>query len=263
MNKVDFGHGVIYEGDCLEVLPILSGQSIDLIVTDPPYNVSKQGGNLQNILNGKKHGGKNAGRRDFGEWDYHFNPQIYVKYFDSLLSNNGQSYIFGLTDVVELWLTVLKERFDGVKLMDWIKPDPVPQIRQRHWCSANEFFIWAWRGKYTFNYLGHRKMFTYQFYQAPKQQKERIHPTQKPLKLIEKLILVSSNPNETVLDCFLGSGTTAVAAYHTGRRWIGIEKEPKYFDLACQRIENEMKQPSMFDEWTQQNNPLAPALPGC
>jgi site-specific DNA-methyltransferase (adenine-specific) len=73
------------------------------------------------------------------------------------------------------------------------------------------------------------------------------HPTTKPVGLIGKLIMATTNPGFTVMDCFMGSGTTGVACIRTGRKFIGIEKDPQYFDIACKRINEELKQGRLFD----------------
>jgi site-specific DNA-methyltransferase (adenine-specific) len=74
------------------------------------------------------------------------------------------------------------------------------------------------------------------------------HETQKPIKLMKELVMLFSNPEQTVLDPFMGSGTTGVACVKLGRKFIGIELDDKYFDIACRRIEQAYKQPDMFIE---------------
>lgn len=242
------GGGVSYElilGDCLQIMKGMADKSVDLIVADPPYNVSVKGGNLENILSTKKHAGKAAGRRDFGEWDYGYSPTETIAEMDRLLSACGQVYIFTLSELIGEWITGLKQSFEGVKIIDWIKPDPVPSVRQRHWCSANEFIVWAWRGKHTFNYLGHSQMYTWQMYQAPKTI-ERVHPNQKPVPLLKKLVTVSSNPGDIVLDPFCGSGSTGVACIKSGRNFVGIEKDEHYFEIGKKRLADAAAQPLLL-----------------
>ena len=232
----DFINKVIC-GDCLEVMKEIPDNSIDLVVTDPPYNASVRGGDLEGIF-AKRRPGRDAGRREYGSWDYDYVPQKTVQQINRILSKNGQAYIFCSSHLLGEWLRVLPLYFDATMVIDWVKPDPVPSVRQRQWCSANEFIMWTRRGHYVFNYLEHGMMFSWQLYQAPKGN-ERVHPTQKPVKLIEKIIRVSSDKERIILDPFLGSGTTAVAAKRLGRKYIGIEINPDYCRIAEERLAQE------------------------
>jgi site-specific DNA-methyltransferase (adenine-specific)/modification methylase len=81
------------------------------------------------------------------------------------------------------------------------------------------------------------------------------HPTQKPIALMKWCIEQCKNNPQTILDPFMGSGTTGVAAVQMGRKFVGIEREPKYFDIACRRIEDAQKQADMFAETTPQTQP--------
>lgn len=236
----------LHLGDCLEVMRGMADASVDLVVIDPPYNISVEGGSLKGIFKGKKSAGQNAGLREFGEWDYGFDPFASCAEFNRIVSADGQVYVFCLSTLLGEWMGELRRYFVGAQVIDWIKPDPMPSIRQRQWCSANEFIVWAWRGKYTFNYLGHSQMYSWQMHQSPKTV-DRCHPNQKPLPLIKKLITVSSNPGDTVLDCFAGSGTTIVACIQTARNGIGIESDPTYHAIAQRRLEDAAAQPFLFE----------------
>lgn len=221
-------------GDCLELMRDLPDASVDAVITDPPFNVSVQNGSLVGI---KIHGaGKNGGRRDFGAWDFDFEPGMILPEFNRTAKDAAQFYVFSGTPLLSSWVDGLWEFSSGVMVLEWIKPDPVPQIRQRHWCSAHENIVWAYRGKYTFNYMGHSAMYSWQLAQAPKVPSERVHPNQKPIDLIAKYIAVSTNEGDTVLDPFMGSGTTGVACVKLNRNFIGMEINPDYFKIAEKRI---------------------------
>lgn len=129
----------------------------------------------------------------------------------------------------------------------WHKPDAAPQMNGQGPAFAVEPFVTAWCGSgYSrWNGGGRRNMF-----QHPTNSVERhgVHPTEKPVSLMAELVGLFSNHGELICDPFMGSGTTGVACVKRGRRFIGIEKDPKYFDIACERIDFASRQPDMFGE---------------
>jgi len=231
----DDGAVTLYLGDCLEILPTLSG--IDAVVTDPPYN-TRQANITANTL---RNPGQNAGKLDFGEWDENFDCRLAVSVFAQVLSKDGQAYVFASDKTVGAILAACDELGFSFKLLQWIKPDPLPQCRKRHWTSATEHVVWMYRGRYVFNFGKQIEMYTWQRQQAPKIANERFHPTQKPWELVAKYVTVSTDAGQLVCDPFMGSGTTGVACVRTGRRFIGIEIEPKYFEIAKGRIKAELE----------------------
>jgi len=216
----------IYNADCLKVLPWIG--AFDLLLTDPPFNVRQA--NLAKGNGTLRGAGRNSGTLDFGSWDEHFKPSDFVE----SLRMMPQAYIFSSDKLVAEWFAELMAHYSVLKLLTWVKPDPLPQCRQRHWVSASEHIVWAARDDYTFNFLGHSEMFSWTLQQAPKQ--ERYHPTEKPLAICRKLIAVSSNVGDVVIDPFMGSGTTLVAAKLDGRRAVGIEIEERYCEIAANRL---------------------------
>lgn len=124
------------------------------------------------------------------------------------------------------------------------KTNPMPRNRDRLYVTSCEFAVWAVKGKgWTFN----RQRETYEntvFEYPLVSHKERIHPTQKKVELIEDLIKIHSNENDIVLDCFMGSATTAVACLNTNRRFIGFELDSDYFELAMSRVDSKYIQQS-------------------
>lgn len=130
----------------------------------------------------------------------------------------------------------------------WFKPDGAPQFNGQGPAMAVEAFVTAWcgEGHSRWNGGGRRNMFQHQTNQSDR---HGVHPTEKPVSLISELVGLFSNPNDLVADPFLGSGTTAVACIKRGRRCIGIEKDPKYFDIACERVDFAARQPDMFGEF--------------
>lgn len=129
----------------------------------------------------------------------------------------------------------------------WFKPDSAPQMNGQGPAFAVEPFVTAWcaPGYSRWNGGGRRNLF-----QHPTNGTERDgrHPTEKPLSLMAELVGLFSNPGQLICDPFMGSGTTGVACIKRGRRFVGIEKDPKYFELACERIDFAARQPDMFSE---------------
>lgn len=228
----------IFHGDSREILPTLEAKSVDLVLTDPPYNVSRE-----NICRTIRGAGANAGTFHYGKWDYAFEPRAVSQELMRIISENGQFYIFASSVLLPEWISCLRDCFEW-KVLLWTKPDPLPQIRQRHWISAAEYILWFWRDKYTFNWLGHSSMFSWQMMQAPKVKAQRFHPNQKPLALLVRYLEVSSEPRGTVLDPFMGSGTTLLAAQQLKRRAIGIEIEERYCEIAARRLEGKKALPA-------------------
>ena len=141
----------------------------------------------------------------------------------------------------------------------WVKTDALPNLNGRRFTNNHETIIWSVKNKdckkYTFNYEFLKKInggiqmkdtdWVFGLCKGNERLKDKdgikAHPTQKPLKLIQQIILTASNKDDLVFDPFMGSGTTAVVAKALGRNWIGIEKEKKYVDLANKRITEYVK----------------------
>ena len=176
---------------------------------------------------------------DFGEWDKEFNLTSWIESALSILKTGGNIIIFNdwknmsyIKDELEKNNCLIKE------MIQWQKPNPMPRNRDRLYVTSCEFAIWATKGKgWTFN----RQRDTYEntiFKYPIVNHKQRIHPTQKPVELIEDLIKIHTNENDIILDPFIGSGTTAIASLNTNRNYIGFEKDITYYNLANERIKN-------------------------
>jgi site-specific DNA-methyltransferase (adenine-specific) len=127
--------------------------------------------------------------------------------------------------------------------MVWIKPDAMPQFNGQGPSVGHEMMCAAWYGKGHSKWQGGGRPGTFTF---TKNTIGAQHPTQKPEPLMRELVNLFTFQGQTVLDPFLGSGTTGVACAKLGRKFIGIELDPKYFDIACKRIEQAYKQGDMF-----------------
>lgn len=212
--------------DCIKGLEILPDKSIDLIIADPPYGISRR----LNCKN-KRLGTTAKLNFDFGNWDKFDKRWFKV----ALKKTRGWIISFcAKKDLGKFWNTLEKNGFVAIDALVWQKPDPVPLNAKSRFLNAWEVAIVGkrpgayWNSQYQHNILK---------YQAPKN-KSRIHPTQKPLGLIEKLIKLTTKENDIVLDPFMGSGTTAVACKRLKRKYIGFEISKKYYKMAKERVES-------------------------
>lgn len=235
----------LYKGDCREVLPGL-GVEADLILTDPPYNISREN---QHIDRSKMY--SPVVRRespitfDFGDWDNR-TPEEFVEFtntwFDmcSDILKPGGTFIsfFRKEDISLLSWRGLKNGIRTRTIFTWCKSNPVPSFRKVNYLSATEF---AWIGSkegaaWTFNFLTQKEMCNYVETPNGSSWKQTDHPTEKNIEIISRFIRIHTNKGDLVVDPFLGSGTVAVACAHLGRRCIGIEQEDRWFDVAKNRI---------------------------
>lgn len=221
----------IYLGDCLEVMKDIDDSSVDAIITDPPYNIARDN-NFHTM-----------GRQgiDFGEWDKGFNQTTWIDKGYDVLKNGGTLFIFNdWKNVGEIAKYAENIGFEIKDMVRWEKTNPMPRNRDRRYITDFEVAIWLVKpkDKWTFNRLSDtydRCKYIYPL--TPKSEKVG-HTTQKPIALMEEIIKRHTNENDLILDTFIGSGTTAIACINTNRKYIGIEKDETYFNIAKERIEN-------------------------
>ena len=226
--------------DCCDILPQIQKESIDLILIDPPYLISRDS-NFKKFSDTTSEEMKTKYNIsiDFGEWDKEeLNWDFLFSNFYRVLKKGGTLIIF-----YDIWKsTELKDfsekyKFKQARVCSWIKTNPVPINSKVNYLSncTEYFFTFVKGGKPTFNSEYDNGVYKFPICHG----KERLeHPTQKPLSLIESLILKHSNSGDLVLDVFSGTSTTAVASKKHGRNFICIEKDEKYFELGKSRIEN-------------------------
>jgi site-specific DNA-methyltransferase (adenine-specific) len=206
----------LYQGDCLEIMPQLPAGSVDMILCDLPYaEVNRTSNGLRNL--------------DKGAADL-LTFSLAKALTESLRVCKGSLYLFcGIEQVSEIRRTL---RIAGLstRLGIWEKTNPSPMNGQRVWLSGIECCIFGKKANATFN--EHCKNSVWRFPTA----RSKLHPTMKPLRLMEYLIKASSKEGDTILDFCMGSGTTGVACKNLGRRFIGIEQDEGYFKVACERI---------------------------
>ena len=221
-------------GDSAEHIKSIPAQSIDLILTDPPYNLSRYStGNI-----------KMSWRKDFNndvaEWDNAvFNPADWLAEFSRILKPTGTIFAFTSYNLLGQWHQTFDPVFDTFQFIVWHKSNPPPKLRRAGFLNSCELIICAWNKGHTWNFTRQRDM--HNFIESPIcMGKERVknptHPTQKPLKVLSRLIELATNPGDLVFDPFMGVGSTGVAALQLNRCFTGIEIDPLYFQAAEQRI---------------------------
>lgn len=226
IEPVAIGNATLYCGDCMEILPTLG--KVDAVVTDPPYGIGET--NKKNMSRSPKANTRRNSKveyNDYGDFEWDSEPCSPEK-IQLIRDASRHQIIFG-GNYFDLppsscWLVWDKQNgasdFADCELAWTNLPKAVRRI------------VWQWsgfmrKGEHGFKY--------------------RTHPTQKPIGVM-KWCLTHIPDAQTILDPFMGSGTTGVACAKLGRKFIGIELEPKYFDIACKRIEEAYQQPDLFIE---------------
>jgi len=239
-------------GDALVELKKIESNYVDLIFIDPPYFMQTENKLIR--VEGKEYDGINEEWDKFSSFrEYDVFTINYLKECKRILKDNGSLWIIGSFQNIYRIGKILQDLgFWIINDIIWKKTNPTPNFKGTRFTNAHETLLWVVKSKnakYTFNYK------TMKFLNNNKQMqsvweipicsgKERVkingkkaHPTQKPEKLLFNIILATSKINDIVLDPFMGVGTTPAVAKKLGRRYIGIEKEEKYFNLAKRRVE--------------------------
>ena len=235
----------IFNGDCMERLREIEDNSIDAIFADPPYFLSNGGISVQ------------SGKQvcvDKGNWDkggtpehiYAFNRQ-WLSLCRSKLKDDGTIWISGTHHNIHVVMRCLQEL--GYKVLNtitWQKTDPPPNLSCKYFNFSTELIIWARKHQkktHKFNYEtmkqlngGTQMTDVWRIPAVGRWEKQQgKHPTQKPLRLLYRIILASTNEGDTILDPFSGSGTTGIAANLLGRKYIGIEQDKNFCELSLSR----------------------------
>lgn len=236
-RREDLAEGVtLYLGDCRDFLPTLG--HVDHIISDPPYE-----NELHNAMGRIR---RNDGRDMVQDLGFAGINHTRDEVAASLVkASSGWVILFTLAEGVRAWRDPIQAaggKWDTT--LAWVKPDASPRFNGQGAARGFECAITAWCGKgyRSWNGGGRRGVFTYPVNSG----RQGEHPTEKPLPLMLDLVGLYTQPGQTVCDPYLGSGTTGVAAVRLGRRFIGCEKDRRWFDLACRRISDELSRPDMF-----------------
>ena len=262
-------------GDCLKELKKIPDRSFDLVFADPPYNM--QIGEKLTRPDSSKVNGVND------KWDQ-FNSLIHYDNFcknwlsecKRILKDNGSIWVIGTYhNIFRLGYHLQNLNYWLLNDVIWRKNNPMPNFRGTRFTNAHETLIWASKtkkSKYTFNYqslkclnddLQMRSDWKFPICNGKERLKsngKKVHSTQKPEALLHRIILATTNKGDSIIDPFLGTGTTAVVAKKLGRKYFGIEKEKKYFAAAVERIKKTKIIESSFLD-TLQNNKSKPRVP--
>jgi site-specific DNA-methyltransferase (adenine-specific) len=248
----------LYLGDCLDILPTLEDNSVDVVFADPPFNINKKYGD-----NG------NDNRKDYYEW-----CGVWIYECFRVLKDTGTFYLMTIDRHLEKKFPMMGQHGVFINLIKW-RNVSASHSKRNFWNSTQPILMYGKTKDYKFNTYAERRHIKLEnrrwggYSTKPQGQlldywddipfiyagsaahseaiikprtNEKAHPTQMPIGLAIRAITFSSDEDDIVLDCFFGSGTTGVACVQTGRNFIGIEIEPKYYDIAEKRIKEAQRQ---------------------
>jgi modification methylase len=239
-------------GDCAAEMAKLPAASVDLVFADPPYNLQLNSELLR--PDNSRVDGVDDDWDKFGSFAaYDAFTRAWLQACRRVLKPSGSLWVIGsYHNIFRVGATLQDLGFWMLNDVIWRKTNPMPNFRGRRFTNAHETLIWASTGpkaRYTFNYesmkalnedLQMRSDWLFPICSGAERLKQdsgrKTHPTQKPEALLHRVILASSHAGDVVLDPFLGSGTTAVAAKRLGRHFIGIEREAAYAQAAEARL---------------------------
>lgn len=209
----------LWQGDCLELMKNIPDGSVDLVLTDPPYGIDFQSNFRKNKFNKIEN-----------------DSTVNAEFLDEckrVLKDTGAIYCFTRWDVYPSWIEQINKRFKVKNCIVWFKRGGGLGDLKKGYIYNHEFIIYCAGKNHRLN--GKRRNDVFEF--AKDAPSTYVHPTQKPVSLLKEIIERSSNEGGVVLDCFMGSGSTGVACVNTNRRFIGIELDEGYFNIAKKRIE--------------------------
>jgi len=263
MPEISLPLNQVLEGDCVSILESFPEGSVDLIFADPPYNLQLS----------KDLWRPNMTKVDAvdDDWDQFKNFEAYDEFSTAwleacrrLLSEKGSIWVIGsYHNIFRIGKIMQDVGYWILNDVIWVKTNPMPNFRGVRFTNAHETLIWAAKGKgtkYTFNHHAMKEfnkgLQMRSDWEMPlctgseriRIEGEKAHPTQKPENLLYRIILATSNAGDLVLDPFFGTGTTGAVAKKLHRKWIGIERESSYVEIARQRIE--AISPEAYDEAT-------------
>lgn len=257
----------LYLGDCLEVLKQFPDNHFDMIFADPPYHLSNDGftvhaGKRVSVNKGKWD--KSKGLKE--DFNFHLN---WIRDCKRVLKPKGTIWISGTYH--SIYSCAFALQVAGYKILNdiaWYKPNASPNISCRYFTASHETLIWAKKNpkdRHTFNYdlmrngnwheedilkAPGKQMRSVWAINTPKPEEKKFdkHPTQKPLDLLKRVVLASTEEGDSILDPFTGSSTTGLAAYLYNRNFVGIDIEKKYLDLSVKKFEDLIRNKKLFNQ---------------
>ena len=244
----------ILRADSRDIIKRIPDNSIDFILTDPPYNLGQHStGNIPLP-------GRTAMNNDVAEWDMiDFNPEEWADEFIRILKPTGNLFIFTSYNQLGRWYNCLDHKFDTSNFMIWHKTNPAPKIFKAGFLNSCEMIFTCWNKKHTWNFISQAEMHNFiesSICMKPERLSNPKHPAQKPIAILRKMIEIASNENDIVFDPFMGVGSTGVAALDLNRRYIGIEVDDVYFEAAKKRIEAVLMQGNLFSQPVSQSEEM-------
>lgn len=267
---VAIGPATLYLGDAVDILNRMEPESVDMVFSDPPYGLSNGG---FSVHSGKQvsvnKGAWDQSRGIVGDFEFHF---AWLEACQRVLKPNGTLWVSGTYH--SIYACGYAMQLLGYRILNdiaWYKPNASPNLGRRMFTASHETLIWASKSKkakHTFNYQllregvfpsdrfknhGRQMRSAWETFDSrdslwpittPRKYEKQFgkHPTQKPLALMERIVLASTQAGDVVLDPFCGSGTTGVASVQSGREFIGIDSDRVFLrDLAKKRITQAFK----------------------
>lgn len=234
------------KGNCLEILKDIPDKSIDLVIIDPPYDFMSK-----HYSFGKTYAGAGA----FGTLSRTYHKELENSDIITGINEDVLKELIRVMKKVNIYIWCSKEQIlkymeffkeYNMDLLTWHKTNPVPTCSNKYLSDTEYILFFREKGvKIYGSYETKRK-----YYVTPTNKEDKKiykHPTIKPLNIIENLIVNSSQENDIVLDCFMGSGTTGVACKNLNRNFIGIEIDEQYYKIAKQRINEVEQETTIFD----------------
>lgn len=245
MKRLEIGNCELFLADCRDILPTLA--AVNHTIMDSPYEDEYQntGGRIERTdgIETSETFAQELGFQGISE----IRPFI-IEHVKRI--THGWMVAFCIAEGVRAWrdeMQAAEIKYDTT--LAWIKPDARPRFNGQGAARGFECMVTGWCGGSfkKWNGGGKRGIYTHMVNSPGRtHKKDGGHPTEKPLALMQDLIADFTQPDDLILDPFMGSGTTGVAAVKLGRRFIGIEMQQKHFDLACKRIQDAYNQPDMF-----------------
>lgn len=235
----------LINGDCLEALRSIDGDSVDLILTDPPYNLGlfmKERATNLKALRDNYFGAAGWDNLEYDQWN-----ESMDSFFDEaarVMKPGGSMVVFmAVIKVESIIAQAVKHGFYYKTTGTWHKQNPMPRNMNLHFVNSTDSWIYFTYGARVGTFNNEGKV-VHDYFESPVTPKSERrygkHPTQKPIALMDFFVEKLSNPGDLVLDPFMGSGSSGVSAIRNGRRFIGIELEETYYDIATNRIQDEL-----------------------